>query len=67
MSDRATTETIQQDWKEREMIEVVHLNILKVRGELSSTYTFFQEVSIVGCIARPPVPNNVFWLPSMRK
>lgn len=30
MSDKAVTEAIQKDWKEREMIEVVHLNILKV-------------------------------------
>lgn len=31
MSSRATTDAIQKDWNEREMIEVVHLNILKVR------------------------------------
>lgn len=30
MSSRATTDAIQKDWKEREMIEIVHLNILKV-------------------------------------
>lgn len=30
MANKATTDAIQQDWKEREMIEVVHLNILKV-------------------------------------
>lgn len=30
MSNKATTEAIQKDWKEREMIEIVHLNILKV-------------------------------------
>lgn len=30
MSDKAVTEAIQKDWKEREMIEIVHLNILKV-------------------------------------
>lgn len=31
MASKATTDAIQKDWKEREMIEVVHLNILKVR------------------------------------
>lgn len=31
MSDRATAAAIQKDWKEREMIEIVHLNILKVQ------------------------------------
>ncbi|CBJ29847.1 expressed unknown protein [Ectocarpus siliculosus] len=30
MANKATTDAIQQDWKEREMIEVVHLNILKL-------------------------------------
>lgn len=30
MSDKAITVAIQKDWKEREMIEIVHLNILKV-------------------------------------
>lgn len=30
MSNKATIDVIQKDWKEREMIEVVHLNILKV-------------------------------------
>lgn len=29
MSNRSTTDAIQKDWKEREMIEIVHLNILK--------------------------------------
>lgn len=31
MPDRATADAIQKDWKEREMIEIVHLNLLKVR------------------------------------
>lgn len=35
MANRATTDAIQKDWKEREMIEVVHLNILKVGEKLS--------------------------------
>ena len=30
MSDKTVTEAIQKDWKEREMIEIVYLNILKV-------------------------------------
>lgn len=33
MASKATTDAIQKDWKEREMIEVVHLNILKVSSE----------------------------------
>ncbi|CAN0450223.1 unnamed protein product, partial [Hapterophycus canaliculatus] len=30
MASKATTDAIQKDWNEREMIEVIHLNILKV-------------------------------------
>ncbi|CAN0190781.1 unnamed protein product [Discosporangium mesarthrocarpum] len=30
MADLATTAAIQKDWKEREMIEVIHLNLLKI-------------------------------------
>lgn len=47
MSDKAVTEAIQKDWKEREMIEIVHLNILKVSLSLlernSSTYSRQQQ------------------------
>ncbi|CAM9561707.1 unnamed protein product, partial [Choristocarpus tenellus] len=30
MSDPVTTAAIQKDWKDREMIEVIHLNLLKI-------------------------------------
>lgn len=46
MANKATTDAIQQDWKEREMIEVVHLNILKVRQRLQHSNSKYNIVHL---------------------
>lgn len=46
MSNKATTDAIQKDWKEREMIEVVHLNILKVRSYILRLYSSITSTAV---------------------
>ncbi|CAB1096564.1 unnamed protein product [Ectocarpus sp. CCAP 1310/34] len=57
MASKATTDAIQQDWKEREMIEVVHLNILKITKflnefEVSVRYKLSTLAERVGSLER---------------
>ncbi|CAN0101480.1 unnamed protein product [Ectocarpus fasciculatus] len=57
MANKATTDAIQQDWKEREMIEVVHLNILKITKflnefEVSVRYKLSTLAERVGSLER---------------
>eukprot|EP00904_Undaria_pinnatifida_P001128 jgi/Undpi1/11015/HiC_scaffold_30.g13315.m1 len=57
MSDKAVTEAIQKDWKEREMIEIVHLNILKITKflnefEVSVRYKLSTLAERVGSLER---------------
>lgn len=68
MSNRATTDAIQKDWKEREMIEIVHLNILKVspkqnkskhtqtsfvRAVAFTVYTFYRWTGVASIVRVP--------------
>eukprot|EP00903_Cladosiphon_okamuranus_P009295 g8868.t1 len=57
MASRATADAIQKDWKEREMIEVVHLNILKITKflnefEVSVRYKLSTLAERVGSLER---------------
>eukprot|EP00752_Nemacystus_decipiens_P016419 g14676.t1 len=57
MASKATTDAIQKDWKEREMIEVVHLNILKITKflnefEVSVRYKLSTLAERVGSLER---------------
>lgn len=60
MSDRTTADAIQKDWREREMIEVVHLNILKVRYFIISPHVLQKHVSLEVRVKRPKPGQNLY-------